>query len=151
LSRHSEQSATAKQYLLGKLSDEELARFEESYFADDAVFEELELEEDELIDAYVKGGLTRRERKSFERAMQHSDRLRERIAFGEMLLAKPSPRVSGSKTPWSGLRQLFVRPALLATASGSLVALVAMSFLSMQWVAQRNESQRLLAEPSTLE
>ena len=150
MSRPDQQLATAKQYLLGKLSDEELARFEERYFADDEVFAELELEEDELIDAYVKGGLTRRERKSFERAMHHSGRLRERIAFGEMLLAKTSPRLSDSKAPWR-LRDLFVRPALLATASASLVALVAMSFLSVEWVAQRNESQRLLAERSKLE
>ena len=154
LSRHTEQSATAKQYLLGKLSGDELARFEERYFKDDEFFEELEFEEDELVDAYLNGGLSRQEQESFEAVLRHSARLRERVAFGKMLLAATAPVVvtpAVSKPWWAGFGNLFARPARLATAAGAVVILLVMPFLTVQWMWQRRESQRLLAQRAQLE
>src|SRR5688572_8524046 len=45
-------------YLLGRLTGEGREQFEERYFADDELFEELEAAEDELIDDYLTGDLS---------------------------------------------------------------------------------------------
>ena len=53
-------------YLLGDLSEDEKTRMEEAFFADNARFEELELAEEELIDAYVRDNLSLKERRQFQ-------------------------------------------------------------------------------------
>ena len=45
---------TCARYLLGELSEPELAHFEESYFADDSLFERFRAVKDDLIDAYAR-------------------------------------------------------------------------------------------------
>lgn len=47
----------SERYLLGKLSEAEREQFEESYFADDALFERFLAVKDELLDAYARGEL----------------------------------------------------------------------------------------------
>src|SRR5437016_8930062 len=52
-------------YLLGNLPDEQLARVEAS-FIDDEAYEQFLLAEQDLIDKYLTGELTSRERQLFE-------------------------------------------------------------------------------------
>ena len=45
-------------YLLGRLAESELERFERSYLTDEDLFNELQEVEEELIDDYASGALT---------------------------------------------------------------------------------------------
>jgi anti-sigma-K factor RskA len=55
-----------RRYLLGDLPQEERGSIEDRYLADDEVFEALVATENDLIDAYARGGLADDERRKFE-------------------------------------------------------------------------------------
>ena len=57
---------TCERYLHGELSEAEREQLEESYFADDALFERFLAVKDELLDAYARGELAEEKRKRFE-------------------------------------------------------------------------------------
>lgn len=93
-------SEQVKQYLLGTLSPEEKSRFEEKYFDDDKLFEEIEIVEDELIDAYVREELPPRDRERFKEALNTSPRLTSRVDFARILVKSTSadqPATAGNK------------------------------------------------------
>ncbi len=77
-------------YLLGEMSEDKQARFEDRYFADDELFEQMVIVKEELIDAYVRGHLDRRERERFERNFLNSPERREQVAFAQALRQKLS-------------------------------------------------------------
>ncbi len=54
-----------ERYLLGELSEAEQARFEEAYFADDALFEQYLAVKDDLTDAFARNELDEEKRKRF--------------------------------------------------------------------------------------
>ncbi|MBN1479579.1 hypothetical protein EH223_16790 [candidate division KSB1 bacterium] len=55
-----------RQYLLGLLTERQQHKIEERYFARDDMFHAMLAAEDELIEDYIKGRLSRREKKRFE-------------------------------------------------------------------------------------
>ena len=75
--KHQKQSA-ARRYLLKQLSDAEQQNFELQLLSDDALSEELEIVEDELIDEYLANELSRDERVTFENIfLAHPERKRK--------------------------------------------------------------------------
>jgi anti-sigma factor RsiW len=68
-------------YLLGRLSESELERFERSYLTNEALFNELQEVEEELIDEYASGALTAEQRVLFEKYFLRSSERREKLAF----------------------------------------------------------------------
>lgn len=66
-------------YLLRSLEDAERQRFEESYFADDALLDRVEAEEDLLVTDYVLGRLSEEDRRRFEQALLGTPYYRERV------------------------------------------------------------------------
>jgi anti-sigma-K factor RskA len=68
-------------YLLGRLSESELERFERRYLANEDLFYELQEVEEELIDDYASGALTAEQRESFEKYFLRSSERREKLAF----------------------------------------------------------------------
>jgi len=68
-------------YLLGELSEEEEKKFEHRSFVDDRAFEELQIAEGEVIDAYVSERLPAQAQRHLERRLEKSPRLRDRVAF----------------------------------------------------------------------
>ena len=68
-------------YLLGRLSESELERFEHSYLTNEALFNELQEVEEELIDDYASGALTAEQRVLFEKYFLRSSERREKLAF----------------------------------------------------------------------
>jgi len=81
-----EDDKLARQYLLGELSESDLAKIEEEYFGDDEAFERLSAIEDDLIDAYTLGQLSASERKRFEHRLLLSQDQRDRVEFARSLL-----------------------------------------------------------------
>jgi hypothetical protein len=65
----------------------ERARLEERYFKSDDQFEKMEMVEDELIDAYVRGQLSERECRLFEENYLSSERRRDKVRIARELLA----------------------------------------------------------------
>lgn len=87
--------AIEMRYLLGKLSDAESARLEERSFVEDRVFDLIESAEDELIDAYVGGGLSSEDRERFENKLLKSERVAERVEFARLFSKSAPPQLVG--------------------------------------------------------
>ena len=156
--QHTDNEALAKRYLLGLLSPEEGARFEQRYFADDSLFEEMETVEDQLIDAYVRGELNTSDRKQFESALMNSNRLAERVRFGHVLTKRlsvkdvPQPVPAPRPARWREFfAPFFTDPRRLATATMVLLVLVGAGVITSAWLRSREELRRLNAERAQLE
>ena len=120
-----------KRYLRNRASEAEQVRIEEAWFADDAAFEELEATELEMIDAFVRGGLTERERSAVEARAESSLGLRNRIAVARLLIDEASRHSSqGAEAPFPGSLVATSRSrrwslALLPAAGLALLVLAA--------------------------
>ncbi len=86
MQRTTEQHERMIRYLLGDLPETEEAAVEQEYFDDPEKFEEVWMAENELVDRYVRGRLSRGERELFEGNYLQSPKHRERVAFAVKLL-----------------------------------------------------------------
>ncbi|MGH9770023.1 MAG: hypothetical protein ACREAB_21575 [Blastocatellia bacterium] len=89
MQRTTEQDERMTRYLLGDLPETEVAAVEQEYFADQEKFEEVWAAENDLVDRYVRGRLSRGERELFERNYLQSPKHRERVAVARKLLEAP--------------------------------------------------------------
>lgn len=156
-------SEQVKQYLLGTLSAEEKLRFEEKYFDDDNLFEEIEIVEDELIDAYVREELAPRDRERFKEVVTASPRLTNRVDFARVLAKSTSSQqpatvvvpiraerdvVRDNESFW---RRLFAPHRGWAMAACMMLLLLGGGLLLFEWMRLRAESRRLGLERAELE
>jgi len=79
---HSNEEQQRRRYLVGDLTEEEKRAIEEQYFTDDEAFERLLAAEDDVVDEYVRGGLSAEER---QRAAQRVARNPRKTAFARAL------------------------------------------------------------------
>ncbi|HKQ51059.1 MAG TPA: hypothetical protein VJT74_01730 [Pyrinomonadaceae bacterium] len=158
MSRKTE-GALLTRYLLGELPEGERERLEETYFGDDATFEQVLIAEEELIDAYVRGDLPPPERERFERLFLASPRGRERVLFARTLAAAVSeprpaetPRESVPRPRPSFLAALRPRATALgfAAAFGVLVVAAGLAWLIIERVKMRDELRQLRDERAGL-
>jgi hypothetical protein len=130
-------------YLLGNISQEERARFEDQYFANPDMFEELLAAENDLIDCYVQGELNFSERQRFEVQFLDSPQRRPRVEFARALNQVSHQTAQAEKASlWRRARayQSRRRPTLRwAIAGAALLVVTAGSWLMVQ-------NQRLRAE-----
>jgi len=127
-------------YLLGALSETEQTQFEEKYFSDDQVFEELQIVEADLIDSYVRGELTEFERRQFETCYLNSPERRRKVENARCLMAaladtsRPKPVTVKKKSVWDsilqGLAPVF-SPMRFAYAAAA-VAVLAFAFITLE-------------------
>lgn len=168
MSRLSSHEKLAMRYLLGTLSEEERARLEERYFSDDSTFEEIEMAEEELIDQYVRGELSKSDKDRFEAMLGDSPRLIERVEFAKIwkdkLAAMPSGQsviapIVEEREPEgkhiSTWQKLFGTSAestpRLAFAFGVLILVAGVVALFAGWLKVREQAKQLAAQQSTLE
>ncbi|MFY9553479.1 MAG: hypothetical protein WAV20_21075 [Blastocatellia bacterium] len=149
---------TIAQYLLGELSDQEKARLEEQYFADDDLFEEFLVVEGELTDAYVRGELYGRERERFEARFLVLPRQHQRVEIARALVdyatessALVAPVVLKRKPVlwWPSFLAKIVgknRAITLAFAAAVIVILVGGSLFIVETVRLRNQVERIEAD-----
>lgn len=83
-------------YLLGRLSESELERFERSYLTNEDLFNELREVEEELIDDYASGALTAEQSVSFEKYFLRSSERREKLAFATAIKERAVAWQSGT-------------------------------------------------------
>lgn len=72
---------TIRQYLLGQLAEEEQQILEQRLLTEDDLFQELEIVEDELVDAFVAEELPANERTQFERYFFSNPERQQNVRF----------------------------------------------------------------------
>lgn len=85
MSESTERATLIRRYLLGQVSVEQRAAFEDQYLADDNVFEELAEAENDLIDDYVRSRLSADERTQFLNLYLTTQERHERVEFAQAL------------------------------------------------------------------
>jgi len=133
----------AKQYFLGQLSEEKISQIEGQYFEGDEAFEQMCVDEDDLIDAYALDQLSAADRERFEQRLLLSKAQRDRLKFANILLhtsaaderveLKVPPLMPATLTwgrPFAFLRRL--NPFVIASAT----ALVILAILFGSWLMQ---------------
>lgn len=79
-------NAEIRKYLLGNIqAEDEKREIEERLMLDDKYFEELSMQEEELIQNYVDDCLSTGERQSFEKHFLISEERRQKIEFARVL------------------------------------------------------------------
>jgi hypothetical protein len=95
------QEQLMRRYLLGELPEAEQVALEERVFADEAHLEEVCAIENQLVDDYVRGRLTRRDHTQFETYYLSSPRHRERVDVAQMLLqAADAAQAAAPSSAW---------------------------------------------------
>lgn len=152
-------------YILGTISEEEKTRLEESYFVDDAEFEEFEIAEDELIDRYVRSELSREESERLEKTLATSPRLIERVQFARVMAGRLAPESAPAapvetRSPvpektswWQGLFGFPTasRAPAMALSFSVLLLLAGGTTLLVAYLNLREQSRLLAAQQAALE
>lgn len=128
-------------YLLEELPEEEAERFEDECFAGESWPEQIQLAEEDLIDEYLRGGLTPERRRRFEENYLTTDARVERVRMAAALLrhvdsqasatteettaAETVPPEDGVRTSWLGALWGVRSPVPRAALSFALLLVVA--------------------------
>lgn len=150
------QPEVVKRYVLGVLPEEERERFEQGYFSDNSLFEEVELTEDDLVDRYVRGELAKDDNRLFEQALSRSPRLNERVEFAKVLSSKttpqPPPKVAPVSEPgfWQRLFSPEQQAFRLASGFAVMLLLIGSVAVVIAWMNLRQQSTGLAAREAEL-
>src|SRR5206468_403152 len=91
-------------YLLGDLSETEQVQVEDRAFADTEYLDAIEAVEADLIDTYVRGGLSQFERRAFERRFLTSPNRWSKVEFARALARvaaeSPLPERQAARQTW---------------------------------------------------
>lgn len=141
-----EQTRLARRYLLGELSQAENEAFESRYFGDPDLFRELSATEDDLIDSYVRSGLSRTERVDFESHFLSVPSRIERVKFARTLAEYAAAEnqdsaasVSLAENARSVRSRIRLQPLRLRWAAACLALIVSGGAI---WVAHTNQQLR---------
>jgi len=128
--------ARIREYLLGRLSDEEEEKIEERLMVDDDLFEELEISKGELLEEYSAGELSETDRTSLEERYLASPEGRKRYTFSRTLERLPQRKPAPAPVPhqrvsfFDQMRAYFSwRRWAFAAGSAALVLTLAATFL----------------------
>jgi anti-sigma factor RsiW len=101
-----------QQYLLGDLPETDRERFEQDYFAEDDLFDEMVSSEYELMDSYALGEMPKHEKALLERRMAISPACQRSALFSIALmryLAKAAPETAAIEGWRANWRRGFMR------------------------------------------
>lgn len=155
MSSHSGNSDSIRRYLLGELSEHEREQVEQRLMSDDDLYQRLLLAEDDLIDEYVSGKLSNRDRAKFSGRFLQVPELRQDVR-SIMVLRKHAletdPKVTKVQSPtapsfslFDWLRKFFMRPAVGVALASVLVAV----WLAAQNLQLRKQVEQLKAQETT--
>lgn len=127
--------------LLGRLDDESRSRFEESFTADEQIFDIVRAAEDELVEQYAYNKLNDNDRIAFETNYLRLESGRRRLALTRSLIARSefaSPVVTEEKVSFFAAIAAFFTGSRAAIATGfAVVALVVGGF----WLMNRKPEE----------
>lgn len=133
-----------RRFFLGEMSEDERGAFEEAFVADEELFEQMRVAEDELIEAYVRGTLAPSEREKFERSFLTTARRRGRVEFtrsilgklagqkAEVVAAKNIGGAGAKPSVWNSMVRFFKAPALAFGTALTLFVLVLSAWLLLK-------------------
>ena len=132
MARNYNEQTAVRQYLLKQLSQAEQEAFELRLLTDEALSEELEIVEDELIDEYLANELSKEERVSFEETFLAHPERRRKLKGGRALNRylgtrsppKTAPRQFEFLKNWIGSYVPSGRGDLVASPIGAMAALL---------------------------
>lgn len=153
---------TLTQYLLGSLPEEQAEALENDLFDDDALFEQMEAAEDELIEAYLACELSGHDRARFEARFLVSERGRKKVAFARALHEKVSaeaPAPEAAPSMWARFKRVLwpdvpVRRVVSAVVAAAAVFVVAFYVVrapgpvTVYPVDVRGTSEQVVASPA---
>ena len=130
--------ARLRQYLLGRLKDDAREEIEKHLLANDEIYQELLIVEDEIVDEYLEGKLEERDRLAFETHFLATPDRQEKFRFGrafkrhvaarsDIAAAETSPRTKLSPIPTPRRLSRFFPSSALAIAA-AVVLLIAVGF-----------------------
>src|SRR6267378_749871 len=139
-------------YLLGELSEEKQTKFEEMYFLDDHVFEDLQIVETELVDCYIRNEFSEAEQQRFRTHYLNSTERRAKVETAKCLMAAIAatgvrkPLLVERKPVRQAILDMFasVSPSLRFTFAAAAVAILA--FVSVT-VVQNQRLRSQLTQP----
>jgi len=137
--------ALLTRYLTGACPEDEQARIEERYFADDATFERLCALEDALIEQRLDGTLSPEQRAAFDREHADGPRRDRLLAIAAMRRAARDRRGPATARP-----RRLAAPAWMAAAA-ALVLAVGGAWLLLQNVQLRRSLDRARADGAQLQ
>jgi hypothetical protein len=121
-------------YLLKELPDDDLEQFDQECFAHESWPTQIDLIEDDLIDAYLRGELTQERQQRFERNYLTTLARKERVIMAAALLRHVDERnrtseiagaTASTKPTWAERFSAFWRSQSWALRAGAAVAIVA--------------------------
>jgi len=128
-----------RRFLLGELSEEERAAFEDRFLSDEDLSAQALVVEDELIESYLHNELSAQDRKKFETAYLNNPRRRERVVALKAVVAaanaEPQPLREKSLSLWARLREYVVFKNAFpryALAGLALIAMIAAAWLFLR-------------------
>jgi hypothetical protein len=147
-------------YLLGDLPEDKQAEIEDRAFTDREYLERILQAESDLIDEYVRGGLSDSERRLFQSRFLASEERRRKVEFAKALsnviheekaAERETRTVIAPARPglWSTLTAFFhgLRPAAsLSMAAAALLFLIGGAWIVREGMRQRSEIAQLQSE-----
>src|SRR4029078_4494184 len=111
-----------RSYLLGTLDRDLKTQFEERLLTEPSVYEELLLDEEDLIDQYVAGELSPFEQEQFESHFLITAERQKNLRFGKLLQTYVNSHIEASPVPVHSF--LFLHTPVRRWASLGLVAAI---------------------------
>ena len=120
-------------YLLQELPEEDLERFEDECFAEESWPTQIELAEEDLIDAYLRNELTPERRQSFERNYMTTEARQERVIMAAALLrhvdeynaaSEPAVAAPPAESTWDERFRAFWGGQTWALRTAAAIAMV---------------------------
>lgn len=128
-------------YLLGKLADGEMEQIEQEMLANDDLFEEILMVEEELADDYVAGNLSREEQADFESHFLATPERQQNLRFAQALNRYVTAEAN---------RKLKADPVYWTTKSWvargtAVVAVIALVVTALWFIIPRSHTPRTFA------
>lgn len=144
-----------RRFLLGESTEDERIAFEMRFVADENLFEQICVVEDELIESYVRGMLSPIDKMNFEKHFLSTETRRQKVNFtrsmignfkdqNEPIIAKKTETVERNSSVWNSLIEFFKTPKL---ALGAAFALLILVFGG--WFLLKNSKQNEIAGITT--
>jgi hypothetical protein len=137
----------ARRYLLGQMSEEDAVQFEDQYFVDNDVFEEMTGLEDEMLDSFVRGELPGKDADKFQEEYLTSPARQAKAGFAGMLARHLSDSAKTSSVPPQPSRkgisifpQIFFNRRYFAVMAAALLLI---AWLLVANLRLRHELQQL--------
>ena len=158
----------SRQYLLGELTEAELAAMQQDVFSDQEKFYQLCEIEDRLLEDYARGTLSAEQRRRFEQRYMANPARRRRVEFAQAMAHKfqqeapavlvPLSLLRRVQSTWQGMLAGLHAPklAVSAVAVGMVLLLISAAWLWMeraglhQKVAQLEDRQKLASPTPTV-